>query len=120
MVRYLDGITSNAIIPLCIISNGSPINYDNYFYYCIDGSYQNNVTQFVDYMECCGVPLLDGYFNSTMCDITNTDPCPLGIVGFQSSSPCSAGVSSYYTSYNILLLTYDSRKKFMTIRSYLN
>ena len=86
MVRYLHGITSGAIIPLAIISIGCPINYDNYFSYCIDGSCQNNVTQFVDYMECCAVPLLDGYyFNLTTCSITNTDPCPSGVVGFQRS-----------------------------------
>ena len=87
MVRYLHGITSGAIIPHHIISNGCPYNpHDNYLSYCIDGSCQNNVTQFVDYMECCAVPMLDGYyFNLTTCSITNTDPCPSGVVGFQSS-----------------------------------
>ena len=89
MVRYLHGITSGVIIPLAIISNNCPFNYDSYFYYCIDGSCQNNVTKFIDYMECCAVPLLDGFLNSTTCDITNTDPCPSGIpsgvVSFQSS-----------------------------------
>ena len=87
VVRYLRGITSGAIIPLHIISNGCPYNpYDNYFSYCIDGSCQNNVTQFVDYMECCAVPLLDVYhFNLTTCHVTNTDPCPSGVIGFKSS-----------------------------------
>ena len=74
-------------MPFDIISNSWPYNrYDNYFSYCIDGSCQNNVTQFIDYMGCCGAPMVNGYyFNLTTCHIINTDLCPSGTIGFQNS-----------------------------------
>ena len=87
MVCYLHGITSGVKIPPLTIAHVCGYDFNNYFYYyCIDGSCQNNVTRFIDYMECCGAPLLDGFFNLTICHITNTDPCPSGVVGFKSSS----------------------------------
>ena len=86
MLHYLCRITSGVIIPLLTIARASSLDYSNYVYYCIDGSCQNNVTQFIDYMECCGTPLLNEYyFNLSTCHVTNIDPCPSGVVGFLSS-----------------------------------
>ena len=85
MVHFLHGFTSGVIMPPLTIARGCALDYSKYIYYCIDGSCQNNVTRFIDYMGCCGAPLLDFNFNVTTCHITNTGPCPSGVVGFQSS-----------------------------------
>ena len=82
----LHGITSGVIIPPFTIAHACGLDFSSYIYYCIVGSCQNNVTRFIDYMGCCGAPLLNYYFfNLTTCHITNTGPCPSGVVGFQSS-----------------------------------
>ena len=86
MMRFLRGFTSGVIMSPRTFARGCG-RVNSFTSYCTDGSCQNNVTQFIDYMECCGGPILDFYFNLTTCSITNTDPCrPSGVVGFQSSS----------------------------------
>ena len=81
MVRYLRGITSGVIIPLDTLfycptytCNGS-VNA-----YCIDGPCQDNVTTFVDYMGCCGGPILGFTFNLTSCGITDSNVCSITTV----------------------------------------
>ena len=78
MVRYLCGITSGVIIPLDTLfycptyTSNVSINV-----YCIDGPCRDNVTTFVDYMGCCGVPILGFTFNLTSCGITDSNVCSI-------------------------------------------
>ena len=86
VTHFLREFTSGVIMPPPTIARNCGLDFSKYVYYCIDGSCQNNVTQFIDYMGCCGAPLLNGYhFNLTTCPISNIDPCPSGVVGFHSS-----------------------------------
>ena len=75
MVHYLEGIATNTILSVTALQNNCPDNSSS-LDYCIDGHCQDNVTNFINYMGCCGAPLLAVYFNLKSCNVTNTDPCP--------------------------------------------
>ena len=110
MVRYLEGIATNTIQPVTELQNNCPNNSSS-LDYCIDGPCQDNVTNFINFMGCCGAPLLVVFFNLESCNITNTDPCPSATIVTKTSlviasSSKQARSTLYY--YYLLLYIYTA------------
>ena len=75
MVHYLEGIATNTMQPITVLQNNCPNNSSS-IDYCIDGPCQDNITNFINYIRCCGAPLLIAFFNLNFYNDGNTDACP--------------------------------------------
>ena len=98
MVHYLEGIATNTIQPITVLQNNCPNNSSS-IDYCIDGPCQENVTKFINYMSCCGAPLLVAFFDLNSCNVTNTDPC-------SSATSLVIASSSKQTRSTLYIITY--------------
>ena len=84
-VHHLRGTTAGTIVAFDTLRSICPYNSNTGINYCLEGTCQENVTQYADYMDCCTGPILGHFFNLTSCDITDITPCSSGTVALSSS-----------------------------------